>query len=225
MTISNPPRPVVYIIDDDRSMRVSLEDLFASVALQAVAFSSVREFLDHARTTGPACLVLDVRMPEQSGTDFHLQMESLDIRIPVVFITGHGDIAMGVKAIKDGAVDFLTKPFRDHDLLDAVQIAIARDQQRLDQARISSELQRRWENLNAGERDVLNRVVRGLLNKQIASELGVKEVTVKVRRARVMQKMQAGSLAELVRMADQLKLDAANTGVDGAHSQSERTHG
>ncbi|BAF86192.1 nodulation protein W, DNA-binding response regulator [Azorhizobium caulinodans ORS 571] len=208
MTSSNDPKPVVYIVDDDHSVRAALQDLFASVTLDAMAFSSIREFLEHPRTAGPACLVLDVRMPAQSGMDFYLQMDSLGLRMPVIFITGHGDIAMGVRAIKDGAVDFLTKPFRDHDLLDAVHTAIARDQQRLHQEEILSELQRRWESLNTGERDVLRLVVRGLLNKQIAAELSVKEITVKVRRARVMQKMRAASFADLVRMADQLELGA-----------------
>lgn len=208
MTSSNDPKPVVYIVDDDHSVRAALQDLFASVTLDAMAFSSIREFLEHPRTAGPACLVLDVRMPAQSGMDFYLQMDSLGLRMPVIFITGHGDIAMGVRAIKDGAVDFLTKPFRDHDLLDAVHTAIARDQQRLRQEEIHSELQHRWESLNTGERDVLRLVVRGLLNKQIAAELSVKEITVKVRRARVMQKMRAASFADLVRMADQLKLGA-----------------
>lgn len=208
MTSSSDPKPVVYIVDDDHSVRAALQDLFASVTLDAMAFSSIREFLEHPRTAGPACLVLDVRMPAQSGMDFYLQMDSLGLRMPVIFITGHGDIAMGVRAIKDGAVDFLTKPFRDHDLLDAVHTAIARDQQRLHQEEILSELQRRWESLNTGERDVLRLVVRGLLNKQIAAELCVKEITVKVRRARVMRKMQAASFADLVRMADQLELGA-----------------
>lgn len=208
MTSSNDPKPVVYIVDDDHSVRAALQDLFASVTLDAMAFSSIREFLEHPRMAGPACLVLDVRMPAQSGMDFYLQMDSLGLRMPVIFITGHGDIAMGVRAIKDGAVDFLTKPFRDHDLLDAVHTAIARDQQRLHQEEIHSELQRRWESLNTGERDVLRLVVRGLLNKQIAAELSVKEITVKVRRARVMQKMRAASFADLVRMADQLELGA-----------------
>lgn len=223
MTTSTHPQPVVYIIDDDRSVRAALEDLFASVTLQAVAFSSIRDFLDYPRTTGPACLVLDVRMPGQSGTDFHLQMDSLGIKIPVIFITGHGDIAMGVKAIKDGAIDFLTKPFRDQDLLDAVQDAMGKHRQSLEQARIASELQRRWQTLNVGERDVLNLVVKGLLNKQIASHLGVKEVTVKVRRAQVMKKMQAGSLADLVRMADHLKLDTVGPVANGLQFSGQNT--
>lgn len=196
--------PIVYVIDDDHSVRVALEDLFASVGLGVMTFASIREFLDHPRTEQPACIVLDVRMPGQSGTDFHLQMPSLGIRHPVIFITGHGDIAMGVKAIKNGAVEFLSKPFRDQELLDAVHQALDRDQQRLKQDGVMAELHGRLQSLTSGERDVLELVVQGLLNKQIAAQLDVKEITVKVRRAHVMQKMQASSLAELVRIYDNL---------------------
>lgn len=207
MTCAMPTDPpTVYIIDDDPSMRAALEDLLASVGLRATAFSGTRAFLAHAPADGPSCLILDVRMPEQSGTDFHVQMEALGLRMPVIFITGHGDIHMAVKAIKHGAADFLTKPFVDQDLIDAVQAALAADGRRLRQEQARQALRQRWEALNAGERDVLALVAQGLLNKQIAAQLGVKEVTVKVRRARVMQKMQAGSLAELVRLFDQLGL-------------------
>lgn len=196
--------PTVYIIDDDPSIRAALDDLLASVGLNALSFASTRDFLAHPLSDAPACLVLDVRMPEQSGTDFHLQMESRGLHMPVIFITGHGDIHMAVKAIKHGAWDFLTKPFVDQALIDAVQSALAADALRQEDAKTRLTLQQRWDSLNAGERDVFVRVVQGLLNKQIAAELDVKEVTVKVRRARVMQKMQAGSLAELVRLFDQL---------------------
>ncbi len=196
--------PTVYIIDDDPSIRAALDDLLASVGLNALSFASTRDFLAHPLSDAPACLVLDVRMPEQSGTDFHLQMESRGLHMPVIFITGHGDIHMAVKAIKHGAWDFLTKPFVDQALIDAVQSALAADALRKQDAKTRLTLLQRWESLNAGERDVFVRVVQGLLNKQIAAELDVKEVTVKVRRARVMQKMQAGSLAELVRLFDQL---------------------
>ncbi|HCA17585.1 MAG TPA: DNA-binding response regulator [Alcaligenes faecalis] len=196
--------PTVYIIDDDPSIRAALDDLLASVGLNALSFASTRDFLAHPLSDAPACLVLDVRMPEQSGTDFHLQMESRGLHMPVIFITGHGDIHMAVKAIKHGAWDFLTKPFVDQALIDAVQSALAADALRKEDAKTRLTLQQRWDSLNAGERDVFVRVVQGLLNKQIAAELDVKEVTVKVRRARVMQKMQAGSLAELVRLFDQL---------------------
>lgn len=197
--------PTVHVIDDDASIRAGLADLLESVSLKARVFASVQDFLAHPRDDdGPSCLVLDVRMPGQSGVDFHQQMESLDIRMPVIFITGHGDIAMGVKAIKDGAVDFLTKPFRDQDLLDAIQAALQRDRVRLEQESIVSALQTRWNELTPGERDVVRLVVRGQLNKQIAAELNVKEITVKVRRAKAMKKMAADSLADLVRMVHEL---------------------
>ena len=202
--------PTVYIIDDDPSVRAALDDLLASVGLNALSFASTRDFLAHPLSDAPACLVLDVRMPEQSGTDFHLQMESRGLHMPVIFITGHGDIHMAVKAIKHGAWDFLTKPFVDQALIDAVQSALAADALRKEDAKTRLTLQQRWDSLNAGERDVFVRVVQGLLNKQIAAELDVKEVTVKVRRARVMQKMQAGSLAELVRLFDQLDTETGH---------------
>lgn len=198
------PAPTVYVIDDDASLRASLGDLLDSVSLHTRVFASVQDFLAAPRGEGPACLILDVRMPGQSGTDFHQQMERLGVRLPVIFITGHGDIAMGVKAIKDGAVDFLTKPFRDQDLLDAVQVALERDRQRLAQAVSTSSLQDRWRSLTPGERAVVRLVVRGQLNKQIAAELDVKEITVKVRRAKSMKKMGAASLTDLVRMTDEL---------------------
>ena len=197
--------PAVYVVDDDPSVRIALEDLFESIGLPVLTFPSVGAFLEHRHGQGPSCLVLDVRMPGRSGIDFHLQMDGMGLRMPVVFITAHGDIAMGVKAIKAGAADFLTKPFRDQELLDAVNSAIDRDRRRLEQERLEADLKARWETLTSGERDVFDLVVTGLLNKQIASELDIKEVTVKVRRARIMQKMAAGSLADLVRMADQLK--------------------
>ncbi|MGO3131803.1 MAG: response regulator transcription factor [Alcaligenes sp.] len=202
--------PTVYIIDDDPSIRAALDDLLASVGLNALSFASTRDFLAHPLSDAPACLVLDVRMPAQSGTDFHLQMESRGLHMPVIFITGHGDIHMAVKAIKHGAWDFLTKPFVDQALIDAVQSALAADALRKQDAKTRLTLLQRWESLNAGERDVFVRVVQGLLNKQIAAELDVKEVTVKVRRARVMQKMQAGSLAELVRLFDQLDTETGH---------------
>lgn len=196
--------PTVYVIDDDASLRAGLADLFDSVSLTTQVFASVQDFLAEPRVDGPACLILDVRMPGQSGTDFHQQMDRLGVHLPVIFITGHGDIAMGVKAIKDGAVDFLTKPFRDQDLLDAVQVALERDRQRLAQAVSNASLLDRWRSLTPGERDVVRLVVRGQLNKQIAAELDVKEITVKVRRAKSMKKMGAASLTDLVRMVDEL---------------------
>lgn len=202
--MTEPSAPTVYVIDDDASLRAGLADLLDSVSLNTRVFASVQDFLAEPRGDGPGCLILDVRMPGQSGTDFHQQMDRLGVHLPVIFITGHGDIAMGVKAIKDGAVDFLTKPFRDQDLLDAVQIALERDRQRLAQAVSSASLQDRWRSLTPGERDVVRLVVRGQLNKQVAAELDVKEITVKVRRAKSMKKMGAASLADLVRMIDEL---------------------
>jgi FixJ family two-component response regulator len=201
MTVKHEGEAIVYIIDDDLSVRRGLDDLFGSIGMKAMSFASVRNFLDHERQPGPSCLVLDVRMPGQTGTDFFAQMVGLGITIPVIFITGHGDIAMGVKAIKDGAADFLPKPFRDHDLLDAVYRAIEGDRKRLQSEGTRLEIHTRWMSLTPGERDVLALVVQGLLNKQIAARLDVKEITIKVRRAHVMRKMQASSLADLVRMS------------------------
>ncbi|WP_438852247.1 response regulator transcription factor [Brevundimonas nasdae] len=202
--MTEPSAPTVYVIDDDASLRAGLADLLDSVSLNTRVFASVQDFLAEPRGDGPGCLILDVRMPGQSGTDFHQQMDRLGVHLPVIFITGHGDIAMGVKAIKDGAVDFLTKPFRDQDLLDAVQVALERDRQRLAQVVSSASLQDRWRSLTPGERDVVRLVVRGQLNKQVAAELDVKEITVKVRRAKSMKKMGAASLTDLVRMIDEL---------------------
>lgn len=202
--MTDPSAPTVYVIDDDASLRAGLADLLDSVSLNTRVFASVQDFLAEPRGDGPGCLILDVRMPGQSGTDFHQQMDRLGVHLPVIFITGHGDIAMGVKAIKDGAVDFLTKPFRDQDLLDAVQAALERDRQRLAQVVSNASLQDRWRSLTPGERDVVRLVVRGQLNKQVAAELNVKEITVKVRRAKSMKKMGAASLTDLVRMIDEL---------------------
>ncbi|PKH26702.1 DNA-binding response regulator [Enterobacterales bacterium CwR94] len=190
----------VYVIDDDSSVRAALADLLASVGLDVQVFSSTREFLDTPRENLPACLVLDVRMPEQSGVDFHRHMNSLGLHFPVIFITGHGDIAMGVNAIKNGAIEFLTKPFNDQQLLDAIHQGIEQDRCRLQRECITADLLRRWQSLSDGERDVTRLVVQGLLNKQIAWQLNLSEITVKVRRAHAMRKMQAGSLAELVRL-------------------------
>jgi len=197
--------PIVYVIDDDASVRAALEDLLASMGLQVRAFASTQAFLDHPRDDAPACLVLDVRMPGQSGLDFHRSMADLGLQVPVVFITGHGDIAMGVNAIKAGAIEFLTKPFRDQELLDAIHKGIALDRERRREGEALGELQARWQTLSAGEREVVDGVVRGRLNKQIAADLGVSEITVKVRRAQVMRKMGARTLVDLVRMYDRLQ--------------------
>ncbi|KAG1257305.1 hypothetical protein G6F68_009376 [Rhizopus microsporus] len=199
------PAPIVYVIDDDPSVRAALEDLLASMGLQVRAFASTQAFLDHELEDAPACLVLDVRMPGQSGLEFHRSMGTHGLQLPVVFITGHGDIAMGVNAIKDGAIEFLTKPFRDQELLDAIHKGIEIDRQRRRDGEALDALQQRWNTLNAGEREVVDGVVRGRLNKQIAGDLAVSEITVKVRRAQVMRKMGARTLVDLVRMYDRLQ--------------------
>jgi len=200
--------PIVYVVDDDASVRAALEDLLASMGLQVRAFASTQAFLDHPRDDAPACLVLDVRMPGQSGLDFHRSMADLGLQLPVVFITGHGDIAMGVNAIKAGAIEFLTKPFRDQELLDAIHKGITLDRERRREGEALGELQSRWHTLSVGEREVVDGVVRGRLNKQIAADLGVSEITVKVRRAQVMRKMEARTLVDLVRMYDRLQAAA-----------------
>ena len=196
--------PIVYVVDDDSSVRAALEDLLTSVGLDVRAFASTRDFLASPIEDTPGCLVLDVRMPEQSGMEFHRQMEEFGLHLPVVFITGHGDIAMGVKAIKRGAVEFLTKPFRDQELLDAIHQGIEQDRERRQHDAAAAELQARWMLLNEGEREVTRQVVQGLLNKQIAHQLNISEVTVKVRRGHAMRKMQAQSLADLVRLTEKL---------------------
>lgn len=198
------PAPIVYVVDDDASVRAALEDLLSSVGLQVRAFGSTREFLAHDRAPAPGCLVLDVRMPGQSGMDFHRQMERLGVQLPVVFITGHGDIAMGVEAMKNGAIEFLTKPFKDQSLLDAIHRGIEQDRARRAQAADAAALQARWASLTPGEQEVVRLVVQGQLNKQVAAQLDLSEVTVKVRRGHAMRKMQADSLAELVRIAARL---------------------
>ncbi|AWH17751.1 DNA-binding response regulator [Stenotrophomonas sp. ZAC14D2_NAIMI4_7] len=199
------PDAVVYVVDDDASVRAALEDLLASMGLQVRSFASTQALLDAAREDAPACLVLDVRMPGQSGLDFHRQMAAHGLHLPVVFITGHGDIAMGVNAIKDGALEFLTKPFRDQQLLDAIQKGIAQDRQRRSEHDEKAALQARWATLTGGEREVAEGVVAGRLNKQIAADLGVSEITVKVRRGQLMRKLGARTLVDLVRLYDRVQ--------------------
>ena len=195
---------IVFVVDDDEGMRQSLKNLVGSVGLRVEAFASAQEFLRIKVIDMPGCLVLDVRLPGLSGLDLQKRMADAGIEIPIIFITGHGDIPMTVQAMKAGAVEFLTKPFRDQDLLDAIQQALERDRIAREQRAEIEELRGRLDSLTPREREVMGLVVTGLLNKQIAGELGTSETTIKIHRHQVMEKMGAGSLAELVRMADRL---------------------
>jgi FixJ family two-component response regulator len=201
--------PTVFIVDDDRGVRQSIQDLVESVGLLAESFATGEEFLKRKRTNDPSCLVLDVRLPQMSGLDFQRRLAERGIQIPIIFVTAHGDVPMSVKALKSGAVEFLTKPFRDQDLLDAIQQALQRDRADRERQAEIDDLRERFHTLTAREREVMTLVVSGLLNKQIASEIGASEATVKIHRGHVMQKMQAGSVVELVRMADKLKLSSS----------------
>ena len=200
------PDSIVFIVDDDAQVRSSLTNLCRSVELNVQAFSSTEDFLNTSRPDIPACLVLDVRFPGSapSGLDFQRTLANLNDPLPIIFITGHGDVPMSVKAIKRGAVEFLTKPVREQELLDAVRMAIERDRERRKQDVANSSLRKRYDSLTAREREIMYLVTRGLLNKQVAAELNLSEVTVKVHRGRIMQKMEAKSLADLVRMSDQI---------------------
>jgi FixJ family two-component response regulator len=203
--------PVVFLIDDDASVRDALDGLLRSVGLQVRSFGSAQEFLRAKLPDAPACLVLDVRLPGPSGLDFQRHLAASNSPLPIIFITGHGDIPMSVKAMKAGAVEFLTKPFRDQELLDAIQQGIERDRTRRREAVIVAGLLERYSALTPRERDVMGRVVTGRLNKQIAADLDLSEVTVKVHRGQVMRKMLAKSLADLVRMADRLGVAAGRS--------------
>ena len=201
-------QPTIIIVDDDPGIRESLEGLLRSVGLQVKALASVPEFVKEGRPAGPACLVLDIRLPGRSGLDFQRDLSTANIQVPIIFITGYGDIPMSVQAMKGGAVEFLTKPFRDQDLLDAIQLGLARDRAWLENQRVIAELRARFDTLTPREREVMASVVTGRLNKQIAYDIGISEITVKVHRGQVMRKMKAGSLPDLARMADRLNLAA-----------------
>lgn len=196
--------PTVFVIDDDHAVRLAIKNVLESVGLRAEAFASPREFLKSERADAPGCLVLDVRLPGASGLDFQNELAAAKVEIPIIFITGHGDIPMSVQAMKAGAVDFLPKPFRDQDLLDAVQKAMERDRLRRQLQTVLLETRKRFDTLTPREREVMELVNAGLLNKQIASQLGMSETTAKIHRGQVMRKMQVQSVPDLVRMAERL---------------------
>ena len=198
--------PTVFVIDDDPEFRGSVGRLLRSVALHARLFASVPDFLESERPNGPTCLVLDVRLPGRSGLDFQCELAEADVQIPIIFITGHGDVPMSVQAMKRGAIEFLTKPFRDQDLIDAIQFGLARDRARRENEKALCALSARFESLTPREREIMIHIMQGRLSKQIAADIGISEATVKVHRSNLMRKMNTRSLVELGRMADQLKL-------------------
>ena len=203
--------PIVYVVDDDESMRNALRNLLRSVGLRVELFAGTSEFLDFEMPDAPSCLVLDVRLRGQSGLAFQNELANTDIAIPIIFMTGHGDIAMSVRAMKAGALDFLAKPFRDQDMLDAIDHAIEHDRQRRKASRGLGELRSRYETLTLRERQVMSYVIAGLLNKQIAAEVFLSEITVKIHRAQALKKMDAKSVADLVRKAEALGIEPATS--------------
>lgn len=214
------PRPAVYVIDDDLSVRDGLDSLLRSVGYDTRGFASPRDFLLHPRSEGPACIVLDVRMPDASGLDFQDELARAGYQTPIIFLTGHGDVPMSVRAMKAGAVEFLLKPFREQDLLDAIRQALEMDRTRLRKHAATVDLQERFATLTPREREVMALVARGLLNKQVAGEIGLSEITVKVHRGQAMRKMRADSVADLIRMADSLGLIGAAADGKGGTSWS-----
>ena len=206
-----PETPVVLVVDDDPEVREALSSLFRSVGLEPRLFASVAEFLQHKLPEAPCCIVLDIRLPGVGGLDFQAQLTNANIHIPVVMVTGHGDIPMSVRAMKAGAVDFLTKPFRPQDMLDAVARAIERDGKRRDSEKLLAEIQGRFESLTSREREIMTLVTAGLMNKQVAAEVGLSEITVKIHRGHLMRKMGVRSLADLVRAAEALGLRPTKT--------------
>jgi FixJ family two-component response regulator len=206
MTAHNPPQSRVFVVEDDASMRNALNNLLRSVGLEAQLFASAHEFLESPKPDVPSCLILDVRLPGSSGLDLQRELHRANIQIPIIFITAHGDIPMSVRAMKAGALEFLTKPFRDQDLLDAIHVALTQDRLRRKKESELAGLQERFQSLTSRERELFSLIVSGRSNKQIAGELGTSEITVKVHRRNLMRKMQAGSLAELLRMAASLNI-------------------
>jgi FixJ family two-component response regulator len=208
------PQSIVYVIDDDVSVRNSLSNLFRSVELPVEVFNSPASFLQRELPNVASCIILDIRMPGLSGLDVQTELSRVGIKIPIIFLTGHGDVQMSVQALKAGAIDFLTKPYRDQDVLDAVVAALERDRKRRENDMAASDLRRRFETLSKREQEIMAFVTSGLMNKQAAVEAGISETTVKIHRGNVMQKMRAKSFAELVRMADTLQIRRAKSQTD-----------
>jgi FixJ family two-component response regulator len=204
----------VYVVDDDVSVRNSLSNLFRSIDLSVEVFDSPARFLQHELPQVASCIVLDIRMPGSSGLDFQSELVKAGINIPIIFLTAHGDIQMSVQAMKAGAIDFLTKPYREQDILDAVRAALERDRKRREDEMSALDLRTRFETLSKREQEIMGLVTRGLMNKQVAAEAGISETTVKIHRGNVMQKMRAGSFAELIRMADTLQIRQAKSKAD-----------